>query len=382
MVIWHFSNMQIYYFWLRKTTTMAENTDNQENSAGIGDALPVVGETYNPFAQHEEYSSEFIQEKLFADVEAPVLETTVIDDQAKVEEKQEVSDSDLVDPLEWLNSQWRDKGVKLQSLDDVPKIVEEYNKLLAKSNSQDLTPDEKIRLKIGRETGDWTLYDRISTIDTKSISAVDAMKTKFVLENPKMPAALAERMFEKNLQARVSGDDEEFATHLIEFEGNEAKAWLEAKKESMKPTEDSAAAVDTKEADNKWFEGVDNIISIIQKDKNRITYEFDEKEVNVDIDQAELTELRDAMDTPYEWLKDKALNEDGSYNFEKLAHLVLKDMHHDKIVKEAYELGRVHQEQHILNKNKGTTQAKQSTGAPQNNVDGRDQLAAIFKSWK
>ncbi len=361
---------------------MAENTDNQENNAGTGDALPVVGETFNPFAEHEEYSSEFIQEKIFPDIEIPVSEVPATEVAVQTDVKAEPVDEDAVDPLDWFNDQWRSQGVKFDSLDEIPKIVKAYNDLLAKGSNEDLSPEEKVRLKIGRETGDWTLYDRISTIDTKSITAVDAMKTKFVLENPKMPAALAERVFEKNLQARVAGDDEEFATHLIEFEGNEAKAWLDAKKESMKPTEDSPAVVDSKEVDNQWFAGVDNIVSVIQNDKNRITYEFDEKEVNVDVDQTELKDLRDAMDKPIEWLKDKIINEDGSYNFENLAHLVLKDMHHDKIVKEAYELGRVHQEQHILNKNKGTTQARSATGAPQNNVDGRDELAAIFKSWK
>lgn len=361
---------------------MAENTENQEINSHTKNASSIVGETHNPFAEHEEYSSNWIQEKILPDavtsIDEPIAKS-VVEAAAVIEEKLE--DTISVDPLEWLNEQWRSEGLKFESLNDIPKLVKSYNDLLTKSKSQDLTPEEKTRIKIARETGDWTLYDRVSTIDTQSITAVDALKAKLILENPKLPPSIIDKKFEADLNARMAHYDEDLAAELLKVEGNEAKAWLDAKKQSMKPAEDSTEIVDTKEADNKWFEGVDKVIGVIQQNKNRITYEFDEKEINVDIDQTELIELRDAMDKPYEWLKDRALNDDGSYDFQKLAHLVLKDMHHDKIVKEAYERGRVDQEQYILSKQRGTS-PKAATGAPQNNSDPRDELAAIFKSWK
>lgn len=369
-------------FEQEKLQTMAENTEQQLNTEQVAQAIT---ETDNPFAQHSEpVSTEFVTESLFG---APTEETQVVATEGQppvvaatqptAEEEEENED-----PVSWLNEQWRDQGVKINTLDDIPSIIKDYHKLLA-NKPADLSKEEQARIKLGRETGDWTLYDQIVSIDTSKIENTEAMKTKFFLENPKMPRLVAEQLFERNLRKSINPDEdsEEFIKHYLEYEGAQAKQWLEEKKASINTAEDSKVE-EVKQDDSIWFKGVDTVINQLAQDKNQITYELEDKAVNVVIDQEELLELRDAMDNPQGWIRDNILNEQGGWDFEKLAQLILKDMHINKIGKEYYELGRVHQEQHLLSKQRGTTTQQTATGAPKNNTDLRDNVAGVFRQFK
>lgn len=358
---------------------MAENTEQQQNTEAIAE---IINQVDNPFQQFEEpVSSEFVTESLFGDpVEEQEGDVALQGNSTEQSEVNADDEDESEDPVSWLNEQWREQGLKINSLDDVPAIYKELQKLAAGTKS-DLSKEEQARIKLGRETGDWGLYDRIVSVDTSKIDNTEAMKTKFFLENPKMPRLVAEQLFERNLKKSITEDDsEEFIKHYLEYEGAQAKQWLEEKKASINTAEDSKVE-EVKQDDSNWFKGVDAIISQLAQDKNLVTYELEGKEVNVDIDQDELLELRDAMDNPQGWIRDNILNEQGGWDFEKLAQLILRDMHNHKISKEFYELGRVHEQQHFLGKQRGTTQ-QTATGAPRNNTDPRDNVAQVFRSFK
>ena len=359
---------------------MAENIDSQQNTEQIAQ---VITETDNPFAQHDEpINNEFVTESLFGEPAPEQAEEGGEQQQAPAATTEEEEVEETEDPVSWLNEQWREQGVKINTLDEIPAIIKDYQKLLA-NKPADLSKEEQARIKLGRETGDWGLYDRIVSIDTNNIENTEAMKTKFFLENPKMPRLVAEQLFERNLRKSVNPDEdsEEFIKHYLEYEGAQAKQWLEEKKASINTAEDSNVE-EVKQDDGIWFKGVDAVINQLAQDKNQITYELEDKAVNVVIDQDELLELRDAMDNPQGWIRDNILNEQGGWDFEKLAQLILKDMHINKIGKEYYELGRVHQEQHLLSKQRGTTTQTTATGAPKNNADPRDNFAQAFKQFK
>jgi hypothetical protein len=361
---------------------MAENTDNTQEQVA-----EAITSTHNPFEQVEEAASrQFVANEVFGD---PVEETAANQEDANTATTpaatppadEQVEEND--DPVSWLNEQWRAQGVKIESLDDIPYIVSEYQKLLA-IKKPDYTPEEIARIKLGRETGNWGLYDEIVSIDTKTINiknpeeAKDIMKTKFILEHPEMSRPFAEKLFEKNLSKTFSEEDsEEFIAQYLEHEAAIAKKWLEEKKASINIAEDSTVE-EVKQTDDQWFAQVDKVINQIVQDKLQVTYEVEDKAVNVVIDQDELRELRDAMDSPQTWLRDNILNERGEYDHEKLAHLIIKDLHSAKVNKEFYELGRVHQEQHLLTKQRGTTMQTTATGAPRNNSDPRDGVADAF----
>lgn len=358
---------------------MAENITEEQNTEQVAQSITQI---YDPFEQvGEGVSSDFVNESFF---EQPATEEPIVEEQqaATTQAKAVTTEEEDGDPVEWLNEQWREKGVKINSLDDIPEIIKEYNRLKAEKPAG-LSAEEQARIKLGRETGNWQLYDQIVSIDTTKIDAREAMKTKFILERPAMSPILANQMFEKELKRVLSEDDsEEFIQQYLEYEGAIAKKWLDDKKTSINTAEDSNVEEKVKESEDIWFKGVDTVINQLVTDKNQITYELEDgKSVNVVIDQDELRELRDMMDSPQGWIRDNILNEQGGWDFEKLAQLILKDMHSDKISKEFYELGRVHQEQHLLSKQRGTTQST-ATGAPKNNTDIRDNFAQAFQQFK
>lgn len=361
---------------------MTENTSEDQNAEQVAQ---VVTQIDNPFEQTENAISgdfvthPFFEESFTKDMSAEEQQTP--NGQSEGYDTKVDSEEDG-DPVEWLNEQWREKGVKIESLDEIPQIINAYNKLVSEKPTA-YSAEEQARIKLGRETGNWQLYDQVVSIDTTKIEAREAMRTKFVLERPTMSTALANQMFEKELKRVLSEDDsEEFIQQYLEYEGALAKKWLDDKKASINTAEDSNVDEKAKESEGGWFKGVDEVINQLVLDKNQITYELEDgKAINVVIDQDELQELRDMMDSPQAWIRDNILNDQGGWDFEKLAQLMLKNMHSDKISKEFYELGRVDQERHLLSKQRGTTQ-QTATGAPKSNVDVRDNFAQAFQKFK
>lgn len=360
---------------------MAENSTQEQNTEEIAQSITQIDQ---PFAQSEfEINSEFVRESFFED--APTEEqvpANTVNAAPETPNEQDPEEEDG-DPVEWLNEQWREKGVKISSLDEIPQIINDYNRMMAEKPAG-LTAEEQARLKLGRETGNWQLYDQIVSIDTKTIDAREAMKTKFILEKPDMPRHFAETLFEKELKKIFSEDDsDEFIQQYLEYEGAIAKKWLDDKKASINIAEDSTVEEKVKASEGEWFKGVDTVINQIVLDKNQITYELEEgKAINVVIDQDELNDLKDMMDSPQGWIRDNILNDQGGWDFEKLGQLMLKNMHFEKIGKEFYELGRVHQEQHLLNKQRGNNSQQTATGAPRNNVDPRDNVVGVFNKFR
>lgn len=361
---------------------MAENTTEEQSTEQIAQVITQID---NPFEQTEEVVSRDFVSQSFLD-EAPTEDLPTEEQQAAI--NQPAADAPKVeseedgDPVEWLNEQWREKGVKIGSLDEIPQIINAYNKLLSEKPTA-YSAEEQARIKLGRETGNWQLYDQIVSIDTTKIEAREAMRTKFVLERPTMSTVLANQMFEKELKRVLSEDDsEEFIQQYLEYEGAIAKKWLDDKKASINIAEDSNVEEKVQQSDGEWFKSVDSVIDQIVLDKNLITYELEDgKAVNVVIDHEQLQELRDAMDSPQGWIRDNILNEHGSFDHMKLMQLIIKNMHSDIISKEFYELGRTHEQQHLLSKQRGTLTPQIATGAPRNNTDMRDNVAGVLQSF-
>lgn len=361
--------------------------ENEQTTQQISpEPLAVFGETSNPFAEREGFQQQRVFSEQLEQQEPEQTEVKTDEQQAATAENKPAEDkNEGVDPIAWINEAiGRPNGFLLKSLDDIPALVKEHAEL-SKNKPNDFTPEELARIKFARENqGNWNIYDKIVSVDTKSLNAVDAMKAKFVIENStKYPQALAEKMFEKQLKARpVEEGDEEFELQLLEIEGNEAKKWLDEKKESLKIAVPQQEKVDTTQSDNNWFAGVDSIVSTIEKDKNVITYfTEDNQEVNVPMTPEEVFELKEAMDRPQDWLANEIMNEDGSFDFEALSNIILKVMHFPRVVKEYYELGRVHQEEHTLGKQRGN-QSQPKTGPTQGGADPRAGVEKAFAGFR
>jgi len=293
-------------------------------------------------------------------------------------EAEDNTGDDFDDPTVWFNDRFRDKGVKINSIDEIPEIIAAYNNLLA-NKEPGVSPELLARQKLAVETGSWTMYDEIMSLDPSKMEAIDALREKFVIERSDLPRHLSLKLFDKDMKSReFDEEDADLQRALLESEGKKAKAWLESKKQSIAVVDNKQEQVDRAAEDAKWYKGVDEQINIIKANKDTIVFEMEDKtSVNVDVDQEDLEEIQNAMDSPIKWLSELIAKEGGGYDHSKLAQLIIKNNQFDRVASEFYQLGRVHQEEHILNKNKGGDQQKR-TGPLRTEQTGRETIGNFF----
>lgn len=358
---------------------MAEEEENQENRDDNGSETvqDFFEGTDNPFMTRAEIEAAELEAEQLEKVITPAAEGS---QEQHIENASKENDGDYDDPVVWLNDKFRDKGVKIDSIDEIPEIINAYKALVA-NKPVGVSPELLARQKLANETGSWTMYDEIMLLDPSKMESIEALREKFVIERSDLPRHLSLKLFDKEMKSReFDEEDADLQKALLESEGKKAKAWLESKKQSIAIVEDKQEQVDRAAEDAKWYKGVDEQIGIIRANKDIIVFEMEDKtSVNVDVDQEDLDEIKNAMDSPIKWLGDLIAKEGGGYDHNKLAQLIIKINQFDRVVSEVYQLGKVHQEELILNKNKGVDTQKR-TGPLRPEQSQRESIGNFFSN--
>jgi hypothetical protein len=303
----------------------------------------------------------------------PAKETT-----PSVETTREVPEYEIV-------AQFNDKaGTSFGSLDEITSALEEYQKFKqAESEVLQLSSEDRARLEIGREYGDYTLYDRIMSIDTTKLTHKEALRQAYLLEHEGTPQFL-EKAFEREFKKSYEEDpDEEFSKDALENNAQQAIKKIRETQESFKQLGQVNGGVDPEEAkrvkaeaDEKWFASVDSVLNKV----DRLTYQLEDGlNLNIVMDAKDKNVIQAAMDQPIEWLRREITDDKGATDHEALMELVFRHVYYEKALQEAYKLGAASQEEKILKQKKNITIETTKAGDPGQGSKPLDSLAEKFR---
>jgi hypothetical protein len=272
-----------------------------------------------------------------------------------IAEKKEISINEVIGKL---NESLGDDS--FGSVEELKAVIEE-NKKFKKADSEirELAQEERARLEVGREYGDYGLYDRVLNIDTAKLSHKEALKQVFFLEKAGKNPMLIEKLFEKDYAKTYEDEtDEETSKMLLEDNGQEAIEKIIDLQNDFKKLGQVSGGVDPEkekkariEEDNKWFTAVD---SVLEK-TDRVTYDLEDGlKINIVMDAKDKVGIQDAMDRPIEFLKSMITDDNGKYDHEALLEFVLRNWYYEQALEEARKSGAALREEKILKEKKNS----------------------------
>jgi hypothetical protein len=298
-------------------------------------------------------------------------------------EEQENPESEFVNLI---NSVVSESGVQFNSLEDLKTVIAENKKFKEAANElSGLTQEERARIEVGREYGDFGLYDRVMGIDTAKLSHKDALKNVYFLDNIGKNQNYLEKAFEKTyLKIYEEDPDEEFSKLQLENDGQEAIQKIIELQKGLKErgkvsgaADESKAIEDKKKEDEKWFAAVDEILS----KNDRVTYTLEDGlSFNIVMDDKDKKVIQEFMDKPVAFLKEMITDKDGKWDHKALFEFIMRNKYFDKVIAEARTSGAAHKEEKILKDKKNTVIESGKAGAPESGLDLGDQLAKSVRS--
>jgi hypothetical protein len=380
-----------------RTVNTPQLTVTEENGKAIAEALA------NQQALNETPKDEsFKPEPFIMDEEGVVPE----EKKEEVVEKQELNEDGTpkatetkpVDPLEpiteqipeeqfveALNSALNDPDVSFKSLDDIKALVSENKKLKESTEFQSLTQEERARIEVGREFGDFSLFDRVMGIDTTKLANKEALKQVYFLDNIGKNPQFLEKAFEKEYTKTYEDEsDEEFSKMLLENNGQEAINKLIGLQEDLKQrgkisgsANPEQTAEDRKKEDDKWFAAVDKVLET----QDRITHKFkDGLSINIVMDAKDKHIIQDAMDKPVPYFISKFKDKDGNVNHEALYKVIMQLEYNEAALEEARKAGAAIHEEKILKDKKNTVIESGKAGDAETKPKLSDQFATNFRN--
>lgn len=362
--------------------TMANSINKQANPLEESSNQTFVSE---PFFKEEEKAVEKTEEgtevKAVEEEKKPETEVKTEVKAPEVETK-----APEVDVVALLN----ESGVAVTSVDQIKSLIEENNNFKkAESEYRELTQEERARIEVGREYGDFGLYDRVMKIDTKSITPKEALRQIFMLDNLNGNPQYLEKKFEKDFAKTYEEEsDEDYSKLELENNGQEAINTIIELQKDLKErgkisggTDPEQAQREQEERDSKWYASVDAVLS----KSDRISYELEDdstKEkfaINIVMDAKDKQLIQDAMDRPLEYLRSKITDEKGNYDLEAWFEFVLRNENFEKALDEARKSGAAVREESILKAKKQTVIESGKAGDPGNAGKPIDQIAKSFQ---
>jgi hypothetical protein len=364
--------------------TLANSLNKQANPLETPSNQMFVAE---PFFKEEEKVEEKVEEgtevKAVEEVKKPETE---IKTEEKATETQIEAKAPVVDLVALLN----ESGVQVSSVDQIKSIIEENtNFKKAESEYRELTQEERARIEVGREFGDFGLYDRVMKIDTKAITAKEALRQVFILDNLNSNPQYLEKKFEKDFTKDYEEEaDTEYSALELENNGRKAIDRLIELQQDLKERGKISGGIDPEQArkdqeviDSKWYESVDSVLS----KSDRVSYELEDdstKEkfsINIVMDVKDKQLIQDAMDRPLEYLRSKITDEKGNYDHEALFEFILRNENFEKALDEARKSGAAVREESILKAKKHTVIESGKAGEPGNEAKPIEQIAKSFQ---
>jgi hypothetical protein len=284
-----------------------------------------------------------------------------------------------------LNNAISDPEISFKSLEDIKALVSENKKLKGETEFHTLSQEERARIEVGREYGDFGLFDRVMAIDTTKLSHKDALKHVYFLDNIGKNTQLLERLFDKEYRKTYEDDleDEDLTKMLLENNGQEAIEKLIDLQNELKDkgklsgsAKPDTSAEDKKKEDAQWFAAVDKVIS----KNDRVSYTLDEGLVlNIVMDAKDKEKIQAAMDNPVAFLKSMIADENGVYDHEAIFEFVLRNFYYQNALEEARIAGAAFHEEKLLKTKKHTTIESNKAGDTGTETKLGNQLAGSFR---
>jgi hypothetical protein len=349
-----------------------------------------------PFFKEEETTTEEPKE---ATTETPLAEkkpeTTATTEEKPTEKTEEAAQTQVAEPVveqipehefvNLVNQAIADPDVTFGSIQELKAIVEENKKFKAiEAQYKELTQEERARIEVGREFGDFGLYDRVTGIDTAKLSPKEALRQVYFIENIGKNPQFLEKAFEKQYVKTYEEDpDEEFSRMLLENNGQEAiKTIVELQQDLKKRGQISGGAdpEDAKKAkedqDNAWFAAVDTVLS----KNDRVTYDLGEGvKINIVTDVKDKQIIQNAMDRPVEFLRSLITDKDGNYDHEALFEFIHRNVYYEKALEEARKAGAATKEESFLKEKKNQVIESGKAGDVGTESKLSDQMAGNFR---
>lgn len=381
---------------------MPEDPIIEESKVESGLDLSKVAEALNMQNNPLEnpLNQEFVMQPLFEEEVAEVKneEGVVVEAEIKpelnedgtvktpvVEVKPEIVEEKAVDFVELLNTAINDPDISFGSVEEIKAVIAENRKFKElEAQYQELSQEERARLEIGRESGDFGLFDRVMGIDTSKISHKEALRQVFMLDNLDGNPQYLEKKFEKDfIKSYEEEADEDFSK--LELENNGRKAIdklieLQADLKKRGQVSGGTNPEDVKkakvEADNKWFADVDNVMS----KSDRVTYKLEDGlEINIVMDANDKKFIQDAMDRPVEYLKSLITDDKGQYDHDALFEFIVRNEYYENALEEARKSGAANREEKILKEKKNAVIESVKAGDTGVETKLNDQLANNFR---
>jgi uncharacterized protein YaaR (DUF327 family) len=381
--------------------TEQENTNTVENqSTEIANPFGKVeevlqaqsGSVVQSIAQPSDIISHPIQEaEVVKEVETKATETpelnedgtpkVVVETTTEVVKEPEITEEKFIAHL---NTAINDPEYSFKSIDDIKAAIEENKKLKQTNEYQELAPEERARLEMGREYGDYGLYDRVMGIDTAKITPKEALKQAYLLDNVGKNPQFLDRAFEKEFTKKYEEDaDEEFSKMLLEDNGQEAIDRIKDLQEDLKKLGQYSGSANTKEteearkeADNKWFADVDDVIN----KNDRITYTLEDGlAINIVMDAKDKLTIQEAMDKPLDFVKSFFMDEKGQVDMSALYEFVMRNMYFEPVLNEARKSGAATREEKILKEKKNPIIESSKAGSADVKPNLLDEMV---KNWQ
>lgn len=344
----------------------------------------------NPLNQEFVTQPFFGEEEIKEDNKEEVVETVETTDKPEevktpvVEVKTEEKPVE-VDFLGLLNNAINDTDLSFGSVDEIKAIVAENRKYKEiEAQFQELSQEERARIELGRESGDFGLFDRVMGIDTKSITPKEALRQVFMLDNLDSNPQYLEKKFEKDfIKTYEEETDEEYSKMELENNGRKAISRIIELQEDLKKRGQVSGGVNPEEAkkakeelDNKWFADVDSVMS----KSDRVTYSLEGGvDINIVMDANDKKLIQDAMDRPVEYLKSLITDEKGNYDHQALFEFIIRNEYYENALEEARKSGAANREEKILKEKKNAVIEVVKAGDAGAETKLSDQLAGNFR---
>jgi hypothetical protein len=364
--------------------TLANSLNKQANPLETPSNQMFVAE---PFFKEEEKIEEKVEESV--EVKA-VEEEKKPETEVKTEEKPTETQIEAKAPEVDLVALLNESGVPVNSVDQIKSIIEENNNFKkAESEYRELTQEERARIEVGREFGDFGLYDRVLSIDTTKISHKEALKYEYFFDNLDSSPGFLEKTFEREFKKKYEEDpDEDYSKDALEENGRKALNKIIELQKDLKERGKISGGIDPEQAqreqeerDNKWFADVDAVLS----KSDKISYELEDdstKEkfaINIVMDGKDKQRIQDAMDRPLDYLSSKITDEKGNFDHEALYELIMRNEYFEKALDEARKSGAAVREESILKAKKHTVIESGKAGDPGNESKPIEQIAKSFQ---
>jgi hypothetical protein len=392
------------------TTTTANNQAPASLEEAIKNITPIqTGTQHKQFVAEPFHATELAKEVALPSDEAKSTETAATETKATEEAKTEATAEATPDqeatkvedkPTEetaveqipesefvaMLNEAIADPEISFNELAEIKALIEENRQFKeAASQLQGLTQEERARIEIGREYGDFGLYDRITSIDTASLTPKEAMKQVFFLENIGKNTQLLEKQFEREYTKKYEEDpDEDYSKMLLKQDGEDAIKALIGAQADLKKRGQISGGVDPEVAkkakqkeDEAWLAAVDTVIN---KNK-KATHTFaDGLAIHSPVKDKDVPLIRDYCDRPIEFLRSLITDKDGKYDHDKLWNVVVRNVYWGDFMDEARKAGAAIKEESFLKEKKNADVIKTpAAGDAEAKFDALNALAASIR---